>query len=206
MVSRWILLLTLFTGTHMALAESGDDQFCARAQKLIASTSLDAINTVHMDYQAYVKSKPQEDPLSTEQYYYYGDDGVAHIVSCKMKSAERIIMAHGEQAAGAPQDCRRLNQQSFNEVYAELQAHRKMLRFTRSDVVFEEDESAYMGPSWLDPWPYPVATVEEDGKLHIRAKAMNIPYAWYIPMPDRFKGVHYCHLVAPAYLRQLLVE
>ena len=73
-------------------------------------------------------------------------------------------------------------------------------------VVFEEDESAYMGPDWLDPWPYPVATVEDDGKLHIRAKAMHIPYAWYIPMPDRFKGVHYCHLVPPAYLQQLLLQ
>jgi hypothetical protein len=206
MISRWILLLTLLVASHAVLAETDADEFCVRAQKLIASTSLEAINTIHVDYQAYVKSKPHEDPLSTEQYYYYGEDGVAQIVSCKMKSAGRIIMAHGEQAAGAPQDCRRINQQSFNEVYAVLEAHRQKLRFTRSDVVFEDDDSAYMGPRWLEPWPYPVATVEEDGKLHIRAKAMNIPFAWYIPMPDRFKGVHYCHLAAPAYLRQLLVK
>lgn len=206
MRESWVLLLSLLAGSHTAFAGPVDDQFCARAQKIIASTSMDAINTVHVDYQAYVKSKPNENPLSTEQYYYYGEDGVARIVSCKMKSTERIIMAHGEQSAGVEQDCKRLNQQSFNEVYAELEAHRQKLRFNRSDVVFEEDESVYMGPSWLDPWPYPVATIEDNGKLHIRAKAMHIPYAWYIPLPERFKGVHYCHLVAPAYLRQLLVK
>ncbi len=206
MRASWVLLLVLMMGACLVHAEPDVDQFCAEAQKLVASTSLDAINTVHVDYQAYVKSKPQEDPLATEQYYHYGDDGVARIVSCKMKSAGRIIMAHGEQAAGVEQDCKSINQQSFNAVDTQLQADQQALRFTLSDVVFEEDESSYMGPSWLEPWPYPVATVEDDGKLHIRAKAMHIPYAWYIPMPDSFKGVHYCHLVAPAYLRQLLVN
>jgi len=192
--------------TPLLMAQSEDKQFCARAQQLIASTSLDAINTVHQDFDAYVKSKPHEKPLATEQYYYYGEDGMAKIVSCKMKSAGRIVMAHGEQAAGEEKDCRRINQRSFDELYAVLEAHREELAFRRSEVIFEEDEFAYMGPDWLDPWPYPAATVENDGKLHIRAKAMHIPYAWYIPIPDRFKGVHYCHLVAPAYLRQLLLK
>jgi hypothetical protein len=188
------------------MAHGSDEQFCARAQQLIATTELLAINTVHHDYDAYVASKPHEMPLSTEQYYYFGEDGVAQIISCKMKSAGRINMAHGEQAAGEGKSCRDINQRSFNHVYAMLKAHREELAFQRSDVIFEEDESAYMGPQWLQPWPYPVATVEGDGKLHIRAKAMYIPYAWYIPMPDRFKGVHYCHLVAPAFLQQLLTR
>lgn len=198
-------ILTLLVAST-AIAESAVDQFCVEAQKLIASTSMVAVNTLHTDYNAFVKSKPHENPLATEQYYYYGEDGVAQIVSCKMKSAGRIVMAHGETAAGEEKDCRAINQKSFNQVYSMLEAHREKLRFTRSQVVFEEDESAYMGPDWLDPWPYPVATVEDDGKLHIRAKAMHIPYAWYIPMPDRFKGVHYCHLVPPAYLQQLLLQ
>lgn len=184
-------------------SETGHGQFCAQAQQLIAQTTLPVTNIVHTDFDAYVSSKPGLQPLTSHQFTLRseGDAGLATIVSCKMKTAELINETFGEGSAGDEQRCADLIHSTLDQVYADLPAQAQLI--ARQNIIVEDDDSAWMGPQWLDPWPYTNA-VEKSGELHLRAKAMHIPFAWYIPMPDRFKGTHYCHLPAPEYLAALI--
>ena len=74
----------------------------------------------------------------------------------------------------------------------------------KASITIEPEETAYMGPMWLNPWPYPALTVDESGQWHLHAKSLYVPFSWWIPMPDRFKGQYYCHLIYPPYLEALL--
>ena len=65
-----------------------------------------------------------------------------------------------------------------------------------------DDDNTVVGPLWLRPWPYQVAYLE-DGVTVVRSKSLHVEHAWWIPMPASFMGTHYCHLIAPAYLRLL---
>lgn len=182
------------------------DNFCAEAQQSIAQTSLAVTNTSHTDFQGFVKSKPSVKPLISHQFVEYLEtDGeqpaMPMIISCKMKTASLIQESYGLTTAGEEKSCRDINRIIVSRVAAI--SSNQTLRYSLSNIVFDEDEQAYMGPQWLKPWPY-VTAYEQAGRLHFRGKAMHIPFAWYIPMPARFKGTHYCHLPAPQYVAALL--
>ena len=73
-----------------------------------------------------------------------------------------------------------------------------------SSLVVDDEDLTFIGPMWLRPWPFEPLYRGEDGQLHLRTRALYVPFNWWIPMPDRFKGTYYCHLIAPWYLEALL--
>ena len=114
-----------------------------------------------------------------------------------------INETYGDGKAGEEQSCKRIVQQILEQAANELGAEETV--FNTEAVVIEDDEVVRMGPKWLKPWPYPILFTGEQGILHMRSKALLVPFSVFIPMPDRFKGTHYCHLPTPQYLRAVLV-
>ena len=68
----------------------------------------------------------------------------------------------------------------------------------------DPEETTFIGPMWLRPWPFQPLRRDEAGLLHLQSRALYVPFTWWIPMPDRFKGTYYCHLIAPDYLEAVL--
>ena len=71
-------------------------------------------------------------------------------------------------------------------------------------MLIEADIVATQGPEWLQP--FEMVRTDLAGTLHIVAKVMRND--WTDPkladVPARFKGTHYCQLIAPDYLQRLL--
>ncbi|MEX0827886.1 MAG: hypothetical protein WD005_02935 [Haliea sp.] len=211
-----ILAPVLSVGSLMTLACDPvitHDQFCQRAQQLMTGTRLLSENVVYTDWAAFRKSKANELPLTTHQFVNrkMADGETLDIpvtVSCKLKTAERIN--HGLIRSGNPdttlaanqeRTCKAINQATWRQLSANLPA--QQVQLAQRQLVFDEDEVTWIGPFWLRPFPYQVAYLDEDGKTHIRSKALYTEYSVFIPMPDSFKGTHYCHLIAPEYLSAL---
>jgi hypothetical protein len=47
---------------------------------------------------------------------------------------------------------------------------------------------------------------DQDGVLHVRSKGFRVDWTdpQFAAMPGRFRGVQYCHLIAPEYLARLV--
>jgi hypothetical protein len=184
-------------------------RFCAIAQQRMSSTQLPVQNVVHPDYDGFVKSKPVVRPLETEEYHWYDDaaDTELRMISCKMKTVDHLKAEYGPQAAGEESSCAALNAVILDGVLAGFSApQRRRLRFDQGRaVVFDPDRLTNDGPLWLAPFAL-VATTP-DGKLHVATKAMRND--WTDPRlqtaPVRFRGTRYCHLIAPEYLRRVLL-
>ena len=56
--------------------------------------------------------------------------------------------------------------------------------------------------------PYEMVSVDGSGRLRIRANALRVDWtdAKQAQRPEQDRGVHFCHLVAPEYLRRLLLD
>lgn len=181
--------------------------YCKQAQKVIASTEMMVSNYDYSDYKAYVKSKPAVDPLTTQQYVYYdtvgGIENFPLIISCKLKSSDRIRDIYGEDKAGEEKSCRVMIETMLEETLANLGD--TPLRYPRGKVKVVDDDVVRAGPQWLKPWPFNNAYLDPEDNLILQAKALYVPYSKLIPMPARFKGTHYCHLPTPQYLEKVLV-
>ena len=184
--------------------------FCAGAQQLLAQTSLSARVVEHADYDGFVQSKATASPLVVQQYFSRplpGDPAMATVVSCKMKTAERISAAQpasgdAAPAAGSDQSCDAIHKDMLDAALASIDPAQLAVR--REKILVDEEALTFMGPMWLKPWPFAPVSRDESGRLHIRSKALYVPFAWWIPLPDRFKGTYYCHLIAPAFLEAVL--
>jgi hypothetical protein len=75
--------------------------------------------------------------------------------------------------------------------------------FDAAESVSNTDEPGMTGPDWLAPF---TLTYAQDGILHVAAKGFIVEFAdpRYAQAPARFRGVHYCHLIAPDYLTRLM--
>ena len=185
-----------------------DANYCGEAQQILAQTDVAVVNEIHLNFDSFVKSKPSTNPLTTHQFLHYVPVEIAGeelafpaIVSCKLKTAERINEQDGNSQAGPDIACKNLLQRDVNAVLAELDD--ESLVFDPADIVYADDEMANQGRTWLAPWPYAVAR-KANGTLVWQSKAMLISYDWYNPMPARFLGTHYCHLPTPQYIRGVL--
>ncbi len=67
-----------------------------------------------------------------------------------------------------------------------------------------EEDMKFIGPSWLDPWPFAPVAAGEGGRPQLHTRALYAPYSWWMPMPERFLGNYYCHLAAPSYIESLV--
>ena len=196
---------------HLASAEGpAIDEYCQRAQQIVAKTSLVAEVAIPDDHEVFVKSKATLDPLTVQQFFsnpVSADNGMARVLSCKMKTAERINAAQ-PVSAGQPVvaqgdgSCQAVHRYWLEQLYAKIPVQQRAL--STEELVIDDEELTFMGPMWLRPWPFEPLYRDDAGVLHIRSKALYVPFAWWIPMPDRFKGTYYCHLISPLYLEAVV--
>jgi hypothetical protein len=207
-----ILVLLLLLRPSVSLADDGENSvFCAWAQQVIAGTSLLATVVTQRDYEDFVASKASTEPLTVQQHWSNHVDGpgsLARVVSCKMKTAERINHAHpllaqeGEPAAAGDQSCDAVQRAMLAEVLNSIP--RSELKVPADKLRVDTEEQTFIGPMWLKPWPFQPLSRDDEGILHLQSRALYVPHSWFIPMPDRFKGTYYCHLVAPDFLKAVL--
>jgi hypothetical protein len=185
-------------------------EFCITAQTAIVAAQPVARNEIHDDFTAFTKSKPVAKPLLTTQYVWReNSDPQAGpmMISCKMKTADHLIDVYGAGAAGADIGCSGVNEITLRQVLASFTAQeRRQLRFDGGrGIRFETDIVTTQGPVWLEP--YALATLGADGSLQLQAKGMRNDWLdpRYAEAPPQFRGTRYCHLIAPEYLRRLLL-
>ena len=183
------------------------EQECAEAQRLIAGTQRPVVNLSYVDFDEFVLSKAQIEPLTSQQFVWYADAERRHPkrISCKLKTADHILAHYGPGAAGAESTCRAANVALVDRVFAQLTAEeRPRLKFPRERVVVDEDEMAATGPDWLEPHFYVSLATDT-----VRIKPRGFRADWNDPRlaqaPPRFKGTHYCHLVAPQYVKRIVL-
>jgi hypothetical protein len=109
----------------MAIPAMND--YCALAQKEIASSRVPARNVIVTDFQAFSRARPSGQALETLQYVGYADPqrSKARMISCKLHSAEKIRAEYGATAAGESTTCARLNRRTLDAVMLSLTDRQK---------------------------------------------------------------------------------
>src|SRR5678815_2220682 len=94
------------------------NEYCAVAQKEVASSRVPARNVLVTDYQAFSRASPSVKPLETMQFVGYADSQQTRprMISCKLHSADRIRAEYGATAAGEATSCARLNRRTLDAV------------------------------------------------------------------------------------------
>jgi len=185
-------------------------EYCVQAQQIIAGTELEAKSKIHTEFEEFVESKALDKPLTVQQYSSVplpGDETMNTVLSCKMKTAERINTAY-PSAAGEPPvadgdgSCQAVHRAWLDKIANSIPSGE--LALSPGELVVDDEDLTFIGPMWLRPWPFEPLYRGDDNRLHIRTRALYVPFSWWIPMPDRFKGTYYCHLIAPDYLEAIL--
>ena len=189
-------------GQPMAVPTLND--YCAIAQKEIATSRVPARNVLVTDFQAFSRASPSVKPLETLQYVGYADPQrtKARMISCKLHSAERIRAEYGATAAGESTTCARLNRRTLDAVMLTLtDRQKKKMPFKGSiAVLLDPDEQATSESQWLES--FTMVQTDAGGTLRIRAKSLgggNMRVS-----TKASNGRQYCHLIAPDYLKRIL--
>ena len=198
------LSVAVNAGGHSASSDSLEN-FCIEGQKIITGTNIVPTLVIHETKKDFGASKASIDESGYTIHQHIHKDKVEglegvipKIISCKFKSADNIQAYFGDDSTGEHGACSDVNQATLDRVSKEL-------GIENPEIQIEDDEYVYAGTNWINPWPYSAVSVREQGGLAIKSKGMYIPDAWWLfPVPARFKGVHYCHLIAPDYLKVLL--
>jgi hypothetical protein len=202
------------------------NRFCKEAQQIIGGTSAESINIIWDNDAGFIGSDaaPYADagaslPLTTQQFVSYGvypdsgDKQYPLVISCKMKRWDDIIKFVDPNAIpGAT--CQDVIADTAQRVEASL-TNREVDFVIDADleVELESDDVQRSGFAWTTPLPPTLACTDVDGILHIQGKSLPVPnffYPWPLPSPappgwgPEKTGVHYCHLPAAEYLRELL--
>ena len=198
------------TSTATSLASTHDD-FCGEVQRRLVTTRLPLRNVIEPDFESFKLSKPGIEPLRTHQFVTRSSDGMPTAVSCKTKSADHLRSVHGPDAAADPRvsanqhSCRDVHREMIRDIVAQLSpTERAALREPPQQVMLDADALRYTGSQWVKSSAE--AYRGEDGRLHLRAYALFAEWEdwrWKI-MPESWRGNHYCHLVAPEYIRALM--
>jgi hypothetical protein len=183
--------------------------FCAEAQRVLVNARVPIQNAVVTDYNAFVQAHPDVQPLTTQQFVVYRGVGQAQpqMISCKLKSADHIRASYGKGSAGEPASCAYINRRTLDGVMASLtKRERKKLMFNEGRaVLIEADHVASTLTQWLEP--YRMVDTDVSNTLRIRAKSMRSDWndPKFASAPARIKGTYHCHLIAPDYLKSLLL-
>jgi hypothetical protein len=183
------------------------NEFCLEAQRVIVRTDVRPTLVVHADFDEFVKSKASIEPLTIHQYVWYEDDDPARpvMVSCKLKSSDHLNEAFGPGTSAGNGLCQDMNRLTYNRVRAALgAANVEALVFDPDEEVRNTENPGMTGPDWLKP--YEMTWRDASGLLHLRSKGFRVDWTdpQFAAMPARFRGVQYCHLVAPEYLARLV--
>jgi hypothetical protein len=189
-------------GQSLALPAIND--YCAAAQKEIATSRVPARNVLMTDYLAFSRASPSAKPLETLQYVGYSDPQRAkpRMISCKLHSAERIRAEYGATAAGESTTCARLNRRTLDAVMASMtDRQKKKMPFKGTiAVLLEPDEQAANEKQWLET--FTMVQTDAGGTLRIRAKSLGANGA--LRVSAKTNSRQYCHLIAPDYLKRIL--
>ncbi len=187
-----------------ALATSEPD-FCIGFQQQLSRVPLQVDNQVYDDWEGFVLSKPTVEPLVTHQMAFAGQaGGMAEVVSCKLKGPDHLAEIHGEANVVTQLTCADFNRQIIEGQATKLRNEGRALVLEPAALVYAADDQATRGTQWLDPMPYPVLAQNPDGTIRVQGKAMHSPLRSWTPVPRSWKGMFYCHLIAPEYARALL--
>lgn len=197
------------TGPRAApLPPTSGASFCSSVQQILAGTALVARNTVHGSFDAFVRSKPQLHPLETQQFVEYAD--AAHtkpmLIWCKTKSADQLNEVYGAGTAlDDPYSCRWINRRIIVDAWNDLSsAERAAAKWPPNRIMLDDDQLGFMGSQFIKPYTF--LYLGADGLPHVLAKAQYAGWTdWRFKfMPERFRGTHYCRLMAPEYARRLI--
>jgi hypothetical protein len=183
-------------------------EYCAIAQKEIATSRVPAHNVLVADYPAFSRASPSVKPLETLQYVGYADpqNTKPRMISCKLHSAERIRAEYGATAAGESTTCARLNRRTLDAVMLTLtDRQKKKMPFKGSvAVLLEPDEQAASESQWLEA--FTMVQTDAGGTLRIRAKSLRSDGSMRVSAKSNAtSGRQYCHLIAPDYLKRILI-
>jgi hypothetical protein len=201
------------------------NRICKEAQQVIANTTLESTNVVWDEFgvagpppTGFISSDAtpyagaETLPLTTQQYVTYGTyaDGSEYpkIVSCKMKRYDALNTIYGPGTAAAGSTCKTIVEGTTLQVIASLtnKETREVVFDTDDEVVDDPDSNAFTGASWTNLALYIPANVDGAGVLHLRGRKLDVPENFVSPFPlgPAKKGVTYCHLPAPEYIRALV--
>ena len=184
------------------------NDYCAVAQKEIATARVPAHNVVMTDYQAFSRATPAVKPLETMQFVGYADQQRTkpRMISCKLHSAEQIRAEYGATAAGESTTCARLNRRTLDAVMSTMtERQKKKMPFKGTiAVLLDPDEQAANEAQWLES--FTMVQTDAGGTLRIRAKSLrgdgtNLRVS---SKAATTSGRQYCHLIAPDYLKRIL--
>ena len=188
------------------------DEYCRVAQRIVTRTEQPVDLRIQSSFDGFVKSKaiiPEGAGSIPEiqQFNWATDDGAIVGVSCKLKSADHLNMVYGDGTAGFDGECQDMNRYVFEALDIAPG------RLAYGAVIFDPREQAQTeggppveggpGPQWLAS--YDAVAVDADNKLVIRTKGFRVDFSdpRFARAPARFRGVHYCHFIAPGHLRRL---
>ena len=191
-------------GQPMAIPTIND--YCAIAQKEIATSRVPARNVLVTDYQAFSRASPSVKPLETLQFVGYADPQrtKARMISCKLHSADRIRAEYGATAAGESTTCARLNRRTLDAVMLTLTDRQKKKMPFKGPVavLLDPDEQAASESQWLES--FTMVQTDAGGTLRIRAKSLGGGNVRVSTKSNASGGRQYCHLIAPDYLKRIL--
>lgn len=196
----------LLAGQAMAAVPVTGPDFCVRVQQIVAATTLVPDNTVHPDYAAFKQSKTSIEPFTSHQFVLADEaTGVPRRVSCKVKTPDHLNAHFGATTASDPGlGCAGANRDTVSRVYASLDAtERSRVRVPESAWRFDPDSHTYLGSTWVEPYAFLYRTPEATVHLHAKSLRVDWDNFWLSWAADRFRGVLYCHLAAPEYVRQI---
>lgn len=184
------------------------NEYCALAQKEVATSRVAARNVLMTDFQAFSRASPSVKPLETMQFVDYADSQRTRprMISCKLHSAERIRAEYGATAAGEASSCARLNRRTLDAVMASMSERQKGRMPFKGPVpvMLEPDLQANDEAEWLES--FTMVQTDAGGTLRIRAKSLSAG-SGAMRVSSRANangGRQYCHLIAPEYLKRVL--
>jgi hypothetical protein len=183
------------------------NDYCATAQKEIAGARIPAQNTVMADHQAFAAVTPSVQPLQTVQFVQYADAQRTRprMISCKLHSAEKIRAQYGATAAGESTTCARLNRRTLDAVMATLtERQKKKIPFKGTlPILLDADEVAASETQWYEA--FTMVQTDAGGTLRVRAKSLRGDGTQRVSTRAASGGRQYCHLIAPDYLKRILL-
>jgi hypothetical protein len=205
-----VVLASLLMASTWSFAQPGEQAVCIEAQAIIATTDLVPELVVHDNHEVFVEAKPADEPFTIHQYSsapLAADNPLPTVVSCKLRTAERINTAHDDAGGAVPvasaeTSCDEVHRRMLEAVYTKVAHEEQALPQDAWKV--EAEDMKFIGPQWLEPWPFVSVTRASDATLTLHTRALYAPHAWWIPMPERFMGNYYCHLVHPRYLEAVV--
>jgi hypothetical protein len=183
------------------------NEYCAVAQKEVASSRVPARNVLVTDYQAFSRASPSVKPLETMQFVGYADSQRTRprMISCKLHSAERIRAEYGATAAGEATSCARLNRRTLDAVMASMTERQKRKCHSRARARDARTRPAGHQRSRLAAGIHHGADRCRWHAAHPRQEPGRRTVSTRVSTRAASdSGRLYCHLIAPDYLRRVL--